>query len=102
MEQILALAKKAAKEAEVFEISSEETQVRFESNRLKQMQTNQSTSVALRVIKDGRIGFATTTGTADRQQLVKNPTETASLGSEAKFLLPGDIRYPKADIFDPS
>jgi len=100
MEKILALAKKAAKEAEVFSVSSEETQVRFEANRLKQMQTNQSTTVALRIIKDGRIGYATTTGTADGQQLVKDAVDTAAFGSEAKFRLPGDTRFPKVNIFD--
>ena len=100
MEKILNLAKKIAKEAEVFETSSEETQVKFEANRLKQMQTNQSTTVALRIIKDGRIGFATTTGTADGQQLVKDAVETAVFGSEAKFRLPDDKRFPKVDIFD--
>ena len=100
MEQILARAEKVAKEAEVFEVSSEETQVRFESNRLKQMQTNQSTSIALRIIKDGRVGYATAAGTADGQQLVKDAVETAAFGSEAKFKLPGDTRYPKVDIYD--
>jgi PmbA protein len=100
MERILALARKVAKEAEVFEISSEETQVRFEANRLKQMQTNQSTSVALRIIKDGRVGYATTTGTADGQQLVKDAVETAAFGSEVKFKLPDDTRYPKVNIYD--
>ncbi len=102
MEQILALAKKAAKEAEVFELASEETRVSFEANRLKQMRTNQSTSLALRVIKDGRVGFATTAGIADRQQLVDNAVETAAFGSEAKFKFPGDVRYPKVNIFDPA
>ena len=102
MEKILNLAKKVAKEAEVFEISSEDTQVRFEANRLKQMQTNQSTTVALRIIKDGRIGYAITTGTADEQQLVNNAVETAVFGSEAKFHLPDKTRFPKVDIFDPA
>ncbi len=102
MEEILSLAKKAAKEAEVFSVSSEETQVRFEANRLKQMQTNQSTTVALRIIKDGRTGYATTTGTADGQQLVKDAVETAAFGSKAKFRLPSDTRFPKVNIFDPA
>jgi PmbA protein len=102
MEQILARAKKVAKEAEVFEVSSEETQVRFEANRLKQLQTNQSTSLALRIIKDDRIGYATTTGTADGQQLVKDAVETAAFGTEAKFQLPDGTHYPKVNIFDPA
>ena len=102
MEAILARAQKVAKEAEVFEITSEETQVRFEANRLKQMQTNQSTTVALRIIKDGKIGYATTTGISDGQKLVNDAVETAAFGSEAKFQLPDNTKYPKVEIYDPA
>jgi PmbA protein len=100
MEQILAQAKKLADAAEVFEISSEETQAHFEANRLKQLQTSQSTSVALRIIKKGRIGYATTTGACDTRELVANAVETAAFGTEAKFQLPGAQAYPKVSIFD--
>jgi len=102
MEQILARAKKVAAEAEVYQVSSEETQVRFEANHLKQLQTSQSTSVALRIIKDGRIGYATTTGASDGQQLVKDAVETAAFGTEAKFQMPGSLKYPKVEIYDPA
>jgi PmbA protein len=102
MERILALAQKVAAEAEVYQVSSEETQVRFEANRLKQLQTNQSTSVALRIIKDGRIGYATTSGALDRRQLVKNAVETAFFGAIAKFRLPGRTSYPEIEILDPT
>ncbi|MDD5337949.1 MAG: TldD/PmbA family protein [Dehalococcoidales bacterium] len=100
MEEILARAQKTAKEAEVFEVTSEETQVKFDANRLKHMETTQSTSVALRIIKDGKIGYATTTGITDGQQLVKDAVETAVFGTEAKFSLPYNSIYPKVDIYD--
>ncbi|MFA5308290.1 MAG: TldD/PmbA family protein [Dehalococcoidales bacterium] len=100
MEQILDRAKKVAAEAEVYQVSSEETQVKFESNRLKQLQTSQSTSLALRIIKDGSTGYATTTGDCDAQRLVKDAVETAAFGTEAKFQLPGALKYPAIDIYD--
>jgi PmbA protein len=102
MEAILDRAQKVAKEAEVFEIASEETQVQFEANRLKQMQTNQSTVLALRIIKDGKIGYATTTSIGNGQQLVNDAVETAAFGSEAKFQLPNNTKYPKVAIYDPA
>jgi PmbA protein len=102
MEKILARAQRVAKEAEVFEVSSEETQVRFQANRLKQLQTSQSTTLALRIIKDGKIGYATTTGADGSQQLVDAAVETAAFGSEAKFKLPDGEKYPKVEIFDPA
>jgi PmbA protein len=100
MEHILTQARKVAEEAEVFEVSSEETQVRFEANRLKQLQTNQHTSVALRIVKQGRIGYATTTETGDVKELVSNAVETARFGTPARFQLPGPTSYPRVDIFD--
>jgi PmbA protein len=100
MEQVLAQAQRVAAEAEVFEVSSEDTQVRFEANHLKQLQTSQSTSIALRIVKDGRIGYATTTGISDGQELVGNAVETAAFGAEARFRLPPLAKYPPVDIFD--
>jgi len=102
MEEILARAKKVAGEAEIFEVSSEETQGRFEANRLKQLQTNQTTSVALRIIKDGRIGYAITTGTGDADELVRNAVETAGFGTVARFQLPDTKKYPSVDVYDPA
>ena len=100
MEDILAKAKRVAEEAEVFSISSEETLVRFEANRLKQLQTRQQTSMALRIIKQGRTGYATTTESGGSQELVGNAVETAQFGMPAKFQFPGLASYPTVEIFD--
>ncbi len=102
MEDILAQAKKVAEEAELFTVSSEETQVRFETNRLKHIQSKQSSSVALRIIKDGRIGFALTTRLDNGKDLLNNAVETARFGMLAKFTLPSLLSYPKVDVFDVS
>ena len=101
MEDILAQAKKAAEAAEVFMVSSEETPVQFEANRLKRIQSKQGTSVALRIIKGGRIGYASTTDLTDIQRLVANAAETAQFGVKAGFELPAKAKYPEIDIFDP-
>ena len=102
MENILAQAKKVAEEAEVFLVSAEETSVQFEANRLKHIQSKQSTSLALRIIKEGRLGYATTTELGDTQSLVNNAVETAQFGMRAKFELPSPATYPQIDIFDPA
>jgi PmbA protein len=101
VEKILAQAKKVAEEADVFLVSAEETPVQFEANRLKHIQSKQSTNVALRIIKDGRLGYATGTNVGDIQSLVDNAVETARFGTRAKFELPSATPYPKVDTFDP-
>jgi PmbA protein len=100
VERILEKAKKVAEAAEVFLVTAEETPVQFEANRLKHIQGKQSTSVALRIIKEGRIGYATGTDVNDSQTLVDKAVEMASFGTKAKFELPPTTPYPQVDIFD--
>jgi PmbA protein len=101
VEQILAQAKRVAEEAEVFVVSSEETPVQFEANRLKHIQSKQSSYVALRIIRSGKIGYATTTRLGDSQNLVNAAVETAQFGMIAKFDLPPLTSYPEIEVFDP-
>ena len=101
MEKILDQAKRVAEEAEVFMVSSEETSVQFEANRLKHVQNKQTSSVALRIIKQGRIGYATTTELGDSQNLVNSAVETAQFGMTAKFELPSLTPYPQIEAYDP-
>lgn len=100
MENILNQARKVAEEAEVFAVSSEETQVHFEANRLKQLQTKQKTGVSLRIIRKGKIGYAATTDLNDSQTLVSNAVETSQFGMTARFQLPALTPYPQVEILD--
>jgi len=102
VENILARATRVAEEAEVFMASSEETPVEFEANRLKSIQSKQSTTVALRIIKDGKLGYATTTRPDDVDELVDNAVATAQFGTEARFTLPSLTTYPEVEVFDPA
>ena len=60
--EILRSAQKVAEEAEVFWISSRKIPVHFEANHLKRVDNTESTTVVLRIVKEGRIGLATATG----------------------------------------
>jgi len=102
VEKILEQAKRMAEEAEVFAVSSEETPVQFEANRLKHIQSKRSNSVALRIVKQGKIGYATTTEMDDSQSLVNNAVETAQFGMAAKFELPSLTAYPQVEAYDPN
>ena len=101
MEDILAQAKMVAEEAEVFMVSSEQTPVQFEANRLKQIQSKQSTSVALRIVRQGKIGYSASTGLDDSQDLVNMAVETARFGMPARFEFPSPASYPKIEVLDP-
>jgi len=100
MEELLALARKVSEASEVYVVSSEETPVRFEANRLKSVQSRESVVVALRLIKNGRTGYAVSTGLDNRQGLLKSSVDTAEFGIEAKFEFPGFQKYPAVRVHD--
>ena len=100
MEDILNIAKKVAEEAEVFLVSLKETPVGFEANRLKMLETRESTAVSLRIVRDGRIGLASTTRLDDPQGLVDMAVEVAQFGAEARFVLPSGEVYPQIEVYD--
>jgi PmbA protein len=102
VERLLAQAKKAAEAAEVFTVSAEETTAQFEANRLKHIQSKQSTHLALRIIKGGRLGYATTTDPGDVENLIKSAAETAQFGMLAGFEFPSQTTYPQTDTLDPA
>ncbi|MFH1381315.1 MAG: TldD/PmbA family protein [Chloroflexota bacterium] len=102
MENILAQAKKVAEEAEVFQVTSEETPIQFEANRLKHIQSKQRTAVALRLVKQGKLGYATATRLDDSETLVRMAAETAQFGMDVKFDFPTPTTYPHIAVFDPA
>jgi len=101
LEHLLSEAKKVAEQAEVFWVSSRETPVLFEANKLKQVQTKESSSVALRIFREGRVGFSTASNIDDRETLLRMAVETSQSGLPAKFQFPSLKHYPEVSIFDP-
>jgi len=110
IEQVLRFAQKVAEQAEVFWVSSQETPVHFEANKLKQVQTKESSSVALRIIKGGRVGFSAASGPQPNlslrgigvsRNLIDMAVETSLFGNSARFQLPSSRDYPGVSIFDP-
>jgi len=101
LEDILSRAKKSAEQAEVFFSAVDDTPVIFEANRLKQLQTNEGMIVALRLVRNGRIGFSTATTLDDIGSLVSRAVEVAQFGAVARFELPYRQPFPQVAMHDP-
>ncbi|MBD3883237.1 TldD/PmbA family protein [Phormidium tenue FACHB-886] len=91
LEQILSLAAQRTDAAEVYYASSQSTPIEFENNRLKLLQTKASQGVALRVISNGRLGFASSTDLSRLDDLVDAAVQTAEIGSPAEFEFAADF-----------
>lgn len=85
LEQILKLANQHASAAEVYYISSQDTPIEFENNRLKSLSTKALQGVALRVICNGRMGFASSTDLSRLDDLVTAAVQTSEIGDPAEF-----------------
>ena len=101
IEEVLASARIKAEQAEAFSTSTRATTIQFEANELKQVQSRESSSIALRIFREGRIGFAIATGGGDWEALVDMAAETSQFGSPASFQFPSYHDYSETRIFDP-
>jgi PmbA protein len=100
VEKILSIASKLADSAEVFQVHSSRTPVQFEANRLKQIQTKESTVIALRIVKNGRVGFAQASGNIEAEDLVKMALDTSQFGYQVNFKFPSSQTYGSVEIYD--
>lgn len=91
---------KGASSCELFCLSSLRTDVDYEAKRLKAVLNTEERGAALRIIKDGRFGFATSTKPDDPERLADDAIATAAYGDEASFDFAGDAAMPEVPIYD--
>ena len=101
-QQVLEKALKYAQQAEVFCLHQREEPVVFEATRLKRLEARESSGLALRIIKDGKIGFSSTTNQEDVESLVSNAVEMAPFGPKAWMSFPGPQEYGEVPVHDPA
>jgi len=93
MEDILKLAAQKADAAEVVVMRDKETPVMFERGQLNKISKKDTTGVALRLVKDGQLGFATST-TLEDPGLVERALATAKFGEKI------DVNFPNEGFTD--
>jgi PmbA protein len=104
LDHLLAQAKTCTESAEAYYLSSEDTPIEFENNRLKSLQTKAQQGVALRVIANGKIGFASSTDLSRLDELVAAAVQTSEIGEPAEFEFASDpiASSPATTVSQPS
>ncbi len=102
MEKLLEMAGNVADKAEVYSNQYTRSSVNFENARLHDIDTKFQSGVALRVIKDGRAGFAYTKNLINPQELLQNALDSLKGGVEADYDLPLTRGLPQLDTYNPS
>lgn len=101
--KILNLASVVAEEAEVYYLESQDTPIEFENNRLKSLTTKALQGVALRVICNGKMGFASSTDLTRLDDLVAAAVQTSEIGDPAEFEFANNLQITaqKTDFIPP-
>lgn len=82
---ILKQLKQQAEQVEVLNLQDEKTTVEYEANQLKTCTVAETKGTAVRVIRNGRLGFAASTDSTLMDKLAANALESASYGDKAPF-----------------
>lgn len=93
-------AGKGAERCEVFRLSSLKTDVDFETGRLKGVSRTEESGVAVRVMKGGRIGLATSTRLDDVGRIADEAIATAAFGEVAEHGFAVSAKPPAPKIVD--
>ena len=87
-------------QVEVVNVQSESTTIGFEANKLKSSQVKETKGVAVRVVKDGRLGFAASSDESAMEKLVSNVLESAAYGDKIPITFPAPQRANQVITFD--
>ena len=97
LSKIIDLAQQKGIDAEVYYLSSQDTPIEFANNRLKSLQTKAVEGIALRVIKDGRLGFASASDLSRLDELVDAAVATSEIGDPVEFEFARDVQLTEPD-----
>ena len=97
---VLAQLTPQTEQVEVVHLNNETTTINFEANRLKTSKVEETAGIAVRVLKDGRLGFAASSDLTATDKLVRNALESAAYGDKIPLTFPGPQPSPDVRTFD--
>ncbi len=102
MEKLLEMAAKVSDQAEVYSQESSSNSVSFENAKLHDIESDFSAGIALRIIKDCKLGFAYTRNLNCREELISNALHSLKGKVAADYQLPSYRKLPTLDTYDKS
>jgi PmbA protein len=102
MEALLEMARKKVDQAEVYSLDEVSDEVRFEDGKLKDIESKSQSGISLRVIRDGKLGFAYTKNLIHPEETFKNALDSLKGGVDAPPSLPSTRLDLSLETYDPS
>ncbi|MGE5560260.1 MAG: TldD/PmbA family protein [Chloroflexota bacterium] len=100
IKRILEVAAGRADAAEIHATDTERLPLSFRRGKLEEATISRETSIALTVIKDGRVGFAAGNAPELADRLVDNALATCQFGEKATFAFPSPGPARSVAVFD--
>ena len=98
--QVLEMAKRASVKVEIYSVDTVGRSVVFEANRLKEIQSSETSGLAVRVISNGRLGATATTDLRNADKLLERAIALSKFGPGANFDFPSMSQVPSVKTFD--
>jgi len=102
MEKLLEIASKKTDQAEIYSLDETSDEIRFEDGKLKDIESKSQSGISLRMIKEGKLGFAYTKNLINPEETLQNAFASLKGGVEAPFSLPLTRLDLPLKTYDPS
>jgi PmbA protein len=102
MEKLMEIAKKVSDKVEIYSSEQITDSISFENAKLKDIDSKLQSGFSLRIMKDGKMGFAFTKNLVDRDEFLQNALNSLKGGAEANFDLPLTKDLPELDTYNSS
>jgi PmbA protein len=99
-DEILSLAEARGARAEVFGSEENRTVVEFRANEFHSQESRLSHGYGLRVVKNGRVGFSSSSDPDKVEELVQAAVDTSEFGKQCGFEFPGPQPNPAVKTFE--
>src|SRR5512143_835028 len=94
--------KTLAEQVEVVDLQNEATSVEYEANKLKTSTVTETRGTAVRVVRDGKLGFAASSNQDAVERLAVNALESASYGDRVPIQFPSHQPGAPVRTYDPA
>ncbi len=101
MDKLLQELKDKVDQAELYRISSRTVPINFRAGKLESIKSHAIDGIALRVVVNGRLGFATTTDLTDTSELVAAAIASAKFGEPMEFTFAPPTSPADVPAYDP-
>jgi PmbA protein len=99
---ILTELRAQAEQVEVVHMQNEATSVEFEANRFKTSKVEETSGMAVRVVRNGLLGFSASSDETAVDRLLANALESAAFGDKVPINFPAPQAASQVKVFDPA